>query len=432
MRDINLKLSLLFVLIFILNTRLFSQGDVHLKYTVGERKKTGLGVTGFSATSDTMKKIVQEVRSVIRSDLEFALYFNVIKTDSSFITKSGKIDFPEWFSRGVNTLVTGDAEFSKISKEDVLKITVYDTFLKRKIVNKNYPIGFNRRALAHQISDDIVEVLTGEKGINQTKILFLMKKGGSKEVLISDYDGYNLGQYTKTGELHLSPAWDTRGKDIMFTLYKGANLYLYSMDLITRNFSVFSGSPGMNTAPAWSHDGSKLALVLTKTGSPEIYTMDRDTKILTRLTVSGFVETSPSWSPTGKEIAFVSDRSATPQIYIMGNDGSDVQRLTFSGTNNTSPCWSPKGDRIAYVSQESNSSCQIYTISVNGEDEVCLTYDGNNEEPSWSPDGLHLCFVSDRNGRYELFTMHWDGSSQQKIASLADGCFSSRWSPYFK
>lgn len=426
------RLSLLFILICFCNTLAFSQGDVYLKYSVGERKKVGISVDKFNGTSDTLKKSAQEIREVVQADLEFALYFNVIKSDSSFLTKSGKIDFPEWFSRGVNTLVVGNAEISKVNKEDILKIAVYDVFLKHKIISKNYPLVSNKRALAHQILDDIIELLTGEKGINQTKLLFLMKKGESKEILISDYDGSNISQLTKTGELHLSPAWDTRGEYIMFTLYKGANLYLYSMGLLTRNFSVFSGQPGMNTAPAWSPDGSELALVLTKTGSSEIYTMDRGTKTLTRLTISGFIETSPSWSPTGKEIAFVSDRSGSPQIYIMGSDGSDVRRLTFSGAYNTSPCWSPKGDRIAYVSQETNSSFQIYTIPVNGETEMCLTYSGNNEEPSWSPDGLHLCFVSDRNGRYELFTMHWDGSCQQKIASLADGCFSSRWSPYLK
>lgn len=417
------------ILIYIFSSPVFAQ--VHIKLTRGEMKKIGISVDKFTANSDTLEKTAQEIREIMQADLEFALYFNVIKNDSSFLTKSKKIDFPAWFSRGVNTLVVGNAVTSKTTKEGVLKIEAYDVFTKRTIIKKTYPIGSNIRSLAHQISDELIEVLAGEKGVNQTKIMCLMRKGNSKEVLISDYDGYNLFQFTKTGELHLSPAWDPQGEYIMFTLYKGANLYLYAMSLLTKNFFVFSSQKGMNTAPAWSPDGRTLAFVLTKDGNPEIYTMNRERKNLKRITFSGYIETSPSWSPTGKEIAFVSDRTGTPQIYIMEDDGSNLRRLTFLGSNNTSPCWSPKGDRIAYVSQEGNLF-QIYTISNNGEDEMCLTYDGNNEEPSWSPDGLHLCFVSDRNGRYELFTMHWDGSCQQKQVSLADGCFSSRWSPHVR
>ncbi|MDD5529050.1 MAG: Tol-Pal system beta propeller repeat protein TolB [bacterium] len=428
----NLKLFSGIIFMLISCDTIFAQ-DVYLKLTTGERKKMGVAVIELLAPSDSQKQTVKELKQIIEADLDFSLYFNLIKPETTFVTKSGKVDFPQWFSQGVTTLVsisTGIDLITKKQKKD-LEITVYDVFLKRKISKKEYVLKYNKRATAHEIADDIIESLTGEKGINQTRILCAMKKGASKEILTMDYDGENLAQLTRTGELHLSPAWDTRGEYIMFTLYKGSNIYLYGMNLTNRDLNVFSTALGMNTAPSWSPNGNKLAFVLTKSGNSEIYTMSRERKNLTRLTVSGCINTSPNWSPNGNEIVFVSDRSGSPQIYIMGSDGSDARRLTFSGSYNTSPVWSPKGDRLAYVSQEGNFF-QIYTISVNGESEMGLTYEGNNEEPSWSPDGLHLCFVSDRGGRYEVYTMHWDGSCQKKIVGLADGCYSSRWSPYFK
>ncbi|HCJ66356.1 MAG TPA: hypothetical protein DHV62_03285 [Elusimicrobia bacterium] len=58
-----------------------------------------------------------------------------------------------------------------------------------------------------------------------------------------------------------------------------------------------------------------------------------------------------------------------------------------------------------------------------------LTFFGSNENPTFSPDGRWIVFVSNRNGKYELYRMFIDGSSQQRLVDLPGGCRTPSWSP---
>jgi TolB protein len=59
-----------------------------------------------------------------------------------------------------------------------------------------------------------------------------------------------------------------------------------------------------------------------------------------------------------------------------------------------------------------------------------LTHRGSNENPRWSPDGLHIVFSSNRTGKYEVYSMHWDGSSQRRITGEGEN-YNPSWSPRF-
>lgn len=390
----------IFIIILIFTSSSALSQDVWLRLERGERKKLDLAIDQFSYSMN-MSITANRIREIIEKNLRFSLYFNI--EDDAITRISGEVT------------------------ENELKITIYETPRKTKIMERTYPLREDIRAIAHTASDDIIKILTGERGISRTKLYFITEVDGRKRAAVADYDGYNLSILNiDKSPLSLAPSPD--GRKIVYTAHKGDNLALYLFDKETEEIKILSDRDGLNTAPAFSPCGKKVALALSKDGNSEIYVIDIRTKKARRLTANRAIDTSPTWSPTGREIAFVSNRPGSPQIYIMRSDGSGVRRLTHAAWYNTSPRWSPRGDRIAYVARSEDRKLNIYTILVTGEGRTRLTFRGNNEEPSWSKDGLHLAFISDRNRRYELYTMHWDGSGQRKILGYGDGIYSSRWS----
>src|SRR5262249_5547339 len=61
-----------------------------------------------------------------------------------------------------------------------------------------------RRRLAHKIADDIVLQFTGEAGVADTKLSFVVGPSGAKEIVVADYDGFGTSPVTRNGSINLS------------------------------------------------------------------------------------------------------------------------------------------------------------------------------------------------------------------------------------
>jgi TolB protein len=363
-----------------------------------------------SGSQDFISK-ASAIGMIIRDDLDYSLYFDIYP-DTSYLLGEPKKSGVVLKAKGV---------------EPQLTITLVDFESHETIHEMTFPLAGEIRALAHKISDSIIEMLTGEKGVASTRIVFSYAKGNGKEIGVTDYDGYNFAPITNNHTYNLFPAWAPDGAGILYSSYAKDRLNMYIYDLASRKNSLLASNAGLNYAPCWSPDGAKIALTLTKDGNAEIYLLDLGTKKLSRLTNNRAIDCSPAFSPNSRELAFVSDRSGNPQVYIMDAYGGNVRRLTFHGSYNTSPAWSPRGDLIAYVSREDDNTQQIYVTDPNDFLPVRLTYERNNEEPAWSPDGLHIVFSSNRGGVYELFSMNWDGTRQRRLTHETVAC-SPDWS----
>jgi len=409
---VNLKVLFLLTLTF---EMVFGQ-EVFLRLTDYAGGKTNLLIEPFDAqgTPEFIKK-VKNIEAIVRDDLEYSLYFEIY-SDTVFFAGNPK-------KSGV--------VLEALANEPNLMIILKDFESKEKIGELNLRLSGELRSVAHQISDNIIEMLTGEKGIASTKIVFSSKNGNAKELALVDYDGYNFTPLTNNNNLNLFPCWEPDGKRILYSVYSTDRLVLNLFDLAKRSSRAISSYRGLNYAPDWSPDGTKIAMTLSKDGNTEIYILDMKMRKLNRLTNNRAVDCSPIFSPNSREIAFVSDRSGMPQIYIMDIYGGNVRRLTFHGDYNTSPAWSPRGDLIAYVSRQSDYSQQICVTDPSDFLPIQLTFDGNNEEPSWSPDGLHIVFISNRTYRYELWTMNWDGTRQRRLTRNLI-TYAPDWSPYLK
>ena len=385
--------------------------------------------SGFFANDEKAK--ASELKSIIEKGLDFSLYFNVVRPDSSVMALIGEKDlsYDDWIFLGVEHLVGGELSSDGILYHFNLKITdiprgklIYRDELSASIDSVNQ--------LSYKIVDKVIRILTGEKGISRSKIAFSVARKGSKELAICNWDGTDFHYLTANYSLNLFPASSPDGRSLYFTSFYRGNPDLYRLDLPTMIISPISARRGINSAAAISPDGNYIALTLTIDNNAELYLLDIQGRIIRRLTKSWGIESSPSFSPNGKEIVFSSDRSGSVQLYIIDIDGLNLRRLTYNGNYNDTPSWSPKGDRIAYASRERDGRFQIYTISITGESPTPLTSMGNNQDPCFSPDGLHICFTSDRNGANEVYVMDFNGGRQTKTTAVK-GAFNPCWIPYY-
>jgi TolB protein len=286
-----------------------------------------------------------------------------------------------------------------------------------------------RRRLAHKIADEIVLQFTGERGVADTKISYVVGPHGAKEIVVADYDGFGTTPLTRNGSINLSPVWSPDARSIAFTSFMNGYPDLFRLFPFEprRGVQTLSSFHGINTSPAWSPDGQYLALTLSKDGNPEIYLLTVASGALQRLTRHGSIDTEPTWSPTGQQIAWVSDRAGQPKIFVMDRDGTNVRQLTNGGFH-TQPRWSPKGDTILYTQREGTHN--LWAISPSGTNARPLTSgQGDSQGATWAPDGRHLAFQSNRSGRWQVYMMLLDGTTTTQITSGAVEATSPAWSP---
>ena len=383
--------------------------------------------------SEQEKTDAEKARRILKEALDFTGYIKIVH-ERSFMANpaedgiTGKdIHFPDWTGIGAELLVTGGVQ---VDKDQVrLYMRLFDTIEENLLAGKVYT-GHREdiRIMVHRFCSEISYALTGKWGVFRSKIAFVSKSEGNKEIYMCDFDGHNPVKITDHKNISLSPSFSSDSEWIAYTSY-----YQGKPDLYIRNIREKRGAivnkEGMNISPDWHPDRFELAAALSFSGDQEIYLLTGKGKIIKKVTDSWGIDVSPSFSPDGKKIAFVSNRAGSPQIYIKSLETGELRRLTFKGDYNTSPAWSPSGDRIAYVGVE-NGSINIFTIRVDGGYPVQLTKDArDNEDPAWSPDGSMIAFTSSREqGVRRLYVMTAGGSEQRRLLRLKGSQMDPDWS----
>jgi TolB protein len=351
-----------------------------------------------------------DVRDVLSFDLNNSGYFKTVE-NLSFVDdaerddrRSGRIDFQEWLALGAEVLVKG--EFSASTTEFVVEASVYDLAQGQPIFGRRYSgVPAQWRGAVHRLADDIIQRLTGEKGIATSKIAFVSNATGTKEIYVMDYDGENRKRITKDNTIAIYPDWFPNGNEIVYTRFEGNRQETRKVEVASGQTERITRFPGLNAFAAVSPRGDEILLTLSRDGNPEIYRVRVDGTDPRRLTYGRSTESSPCWSPDGRRLAFVSDRSGAPQVYIMGAGGGAEERITYEGSYNTSPDWSPGGDLIAYTSRI-EGVFQICTVNVETKEVIRLTTGGGQkEDPSWAADGRHLAYSMKSGGKSDIYML---------------------------
>lgn len=463
-----MKTALYFLIIFcFISNRAIAQeaqSNEGLFINVGEAnvKQSNLALPPFRFMGPASQakgdlEIGKTLFATIYKDLSISGFFSFMSQDS-FVEDTSKVglkpkpqdpqgfNFSSWQQIGAEFLIRGG--FKTLGNDLKLEAYLYYVPKMTALLAKNYssPKG-DPRKLAHRFANDVVEKLTGKKGIFETRIVSAKSTGSvEKEIFLMDWDGQNQKQISQHKSISVSPSWSADGKFITYTAYvlhkkmRGRNADLFKYDLTTGSRKLLSHQLGINSGATFFPDLSKFVMWITKNQNSDLYVMNMDGSISKRLTngPNGAMNVEPSISPDGKTIAFSSDRSGRPMVYLMDSDGGNVRRLTIAGKYNATPRWSPDGKKIAFAGED-KGSFDIFTMNADGTGMVRLTTAtkrngkrADNESPSFSPDGRHILFTSNRTGTNQLYVTDVQGVNEHQLTFDGAQYYSPRWSPVFE
>lgn len=382
-------------------------------------KTMPIGVVPF-AEKKSIDWIEEKPHLIVTRDANLSGRFDVIASD--------KFDLPLFSKAHAKHYITG--KVTPVGKMLKVECYLYASQTKDMMLGESYVVEQKdmRRAL-HQFFDMVIYRLWGERGVASTKLAYVSKMDGVKQVVVSDYDGFHRSQITRDTTISMMPVWMRGNVGLYYVNFKTHRPKLYSKMFGGTERAVFP-QLDQTYSPAVNPKTGELLFSSTVDGKTDLYIGNPETGKAKKFAYLKSNQTSPAWSPFASEVLFTSDRGGGPQIFAMGKDGSDLRRVTFMGRYNERASWSPEGDRIAYTSMD-GGHMNIYTCALDGSDIVQLTNNaGNNEHPTWSPDGKLIAFSSNRSGSYQIYIMRKDGSNVTRITNSGENT-SPTWSFFY-
>lgn len=412
----------LFAVFFLLPASSFAAIDtIAVDVGISVFKTTPIGVVPF-AESAGIDWIEERPHQIVTRDANLSGRFDVVASDKFNLAL---------FSRAhAKNYITGKVEPTKDGKLRV-ECYLYVTQSKTLLLGESYTVPQRdlRRAM-HAFFDSVIQKLWGERGVASTKLAYVSKIDGIKQVVVSDYDGFHRSQMTRDTTISMMPVWTLGNKGLVYVNFKTNRPRLYVKNFGAPEKPLFPQFD-QTFSPAVNPRTGELLFSSSKDGKTDLYLGDMQSGKARKFAYLKSNQTSPAWSPFATEVLFTSDRGGGPQIFVMGKDGSDMRRVTFMGRYNERASWSPKGDRIAYTSMD-NGLMNIYTCALDGSDIVQLTNNaGNNEHPTWSPDGKLIAFSSNRSGTYQIYIMRFDGGNVTRITQAGENT-APTWSWFYE
>ena len=393
-----------------------AQDEVRIDLSTDVQKRIGLVLEAFaSAGGSSARTTAVQADPILANDLAGSGLFTVSKAWEN----TGSLPADAQAVVGGKITVSGQTL--------VLTGEIKDFPARRLIARTDYrgSMGDLRR-LVHRFADDVALHLTGEAGVSQTRIAYVVKGARSSELHVVDVDGFGARQLTAFKSPLVSPAWSESGRDLYFASLRGAAWNIYAVPSAGGTARQASRGGTLNIAPAVGPDGA-VAYASNKDGNSEIYVANADGSGGRRLTVNRSIDTSPAWSPSGQRIAFTSDRGGSAQVYVMDRDGGNQRKLISGYSYSDSPQWSPKGDKICFVVR-TGGKFDVYVANADGSNPRALQTEGSNENPHWSPDGRLIVFSSNRTGTKNLFITDLRGTIVRRI-DVPGAAANPAWSP---
>ncbi len=365
----------------------------------GQFKPVAIAVTSFAGDGSDGAKIT----GIITNNFKRSVFLTPVDA-SAFPERDVNPEAPAmaaWQGGSAQFVVTGRTARQGDGRMKT-EFRLWDVSNGQQVAGQQYVTdASNGRRVAHIVSDAIFTRITGEKGMFDSRVVFVDETGSAenrrKRLAIMDQDGGNVKYLTKGDDLVVTPRFSPTSQEVTYMAFGEGDPKVYLLNIETGQREVVGNFPGMTFSPRFSPDGGKVVMSLSEGASANLYALDLGSHATTRLTDTAAIDTSPSYSPDGSRVVFESDRGGSQQIYVMSAAGGAAKRLSFGDGRYSTPVWSPRGDYIAFTRQKGGQFA-IGVMKPDGSGERILTEGFHNEGPTWAPNGLYLMFFRDPGG----------------------------------
>lgn len=213
--------------------------------------KVNIAIDEMTPTSPAARTVAE----VLAFDLDYSLRFNVLEGQPGVVrSASPGPDYESWAIFGTEYLVTGSV--AATGAGFTARVDIHHIPFQRSISQKTYALpdpgaaGF--RMAIHEISNTIIQELTGEEGIADTRIAFASRRRGDKEIYAIDYDGHGSYRVTSLDTISMTPDWSRDGARICFTTFVSGDPDLYCAPAGGGRSQAISENRGLDMAPSIS------------------------------------------------------------------------------------------------------------------------------------------------------------------------------------
>ena len=378
-----------------------------------------------------------DLAGIIAFDLTRSGQFSLLPSDNmlSYPTAPDQVYFRDWRILDMDYLVIGRAWAEATGAVSVV-YHLFDVTSEREVASSRITAAPDKlRDIAHRISDEVYEHITGIRGAFSTKLLYVLVEDAATNtptyhLKIADADGARGRTVFRSREPLLSPSWAPDAARVAYVSFETGRSTIVVQDLATGERTHVAAFPGINGAPEFSPDGSKLAMSLSRDGNSEIYTLDLTSRELRRITRwPTAIDTEPSWTADGESLVFTSDRGGRPQIYRIDLDRLIEERLTFEGDYNARARLLPNGRHLVYVHRREGVYHIAWQDLERGTVRV-LTQTALDESPSLSPNGTMMIYATQELGRGILAVVSIDSGFSYLLPEAAGDVREPAWSPF--
>ena len=428
------------LLISLCNSEIFAE-DLRIKINSGQVEPLPIAIANFTGLDAKSSEIGRQISDVITNNLVRSGQFKAVES-AAFIapptSPSVRPNFSDWTPLGIKALISGSAKAINENQMEI-EFRLWDVIAETDLVGLRLSVDSNSwRRVAHIISDEIFQRLSGDTGYFDTRIVYVAESGLQnkrvKRLAIMDQDGENHQYLTDGSFLVLTPRFSPTSQEITYLAYYKNEPRVYIFNLETGQQELLGSFPGMTFAPRFSPSGDKIIMSLADKGVTDIYEMNLNTQEVIRLTNSSSIDTSPSYSPDSSKIVFNSDRGGSQQLYIMDKNGAKVKRISYGEGRYATPVWAPKGELIAFTKMLKNKF-YIGVMAPDGSGERLLAEGYLVEGPTWAPNGRVLMYFkqdtpvdNDKSSNVNLYKVDITGFREERILTPSDGS-DPAWSP---